>query len=292
VVERSILVVPRSQARRNALIAVAEALAVVEGNHDVLLARLVGPWEQPPSVPSDLAESTRSLNLLRDELLARGTPCRVVAFTSDSPAEDLARMASEYPVDLVLVDATLDPAAAGELPEALMDVLERVECDVAIFVDGDAKDDQPEGTGPVVTPFGGATHDWAAVQLASWFATARGVPLRLLGSTADVGSGQRDASRLLAKASLIVQQMAGVVAEPALVEPGAGVVEEVQDAGLVVMGLSDRWKVEGLGPVRAEIARAANVPVLILRRGTRSQAALPSGELTRFGWSRARSARP
>ena len=100
----------------------------------------------------------------------------------------------------------------GEIGAAL----ERAPCDVGVLVEReglptiDAQD-------PVVIPFGGAEHDWAALELGSWIAAARGAPLKLLGASAENGEG-RDASRLLANASLVVQQLAGIAAEPVLDE--------------------------------------------------------------------------
>jgi hypothetical protein len=54
-----------------------------------------------------------------------------------------------------------------------------------------------------------------------------------------------------------------------------------------VVGLSDRWRDEGLGPTRSEIARAAPAPVMFVRRGTRQGALAPREDVTRFSWSSA-----
>jgi hypothetical protein len=87
-------------------------------------------------------------------------------------------------------------------------------------------------------PFGGAEHDWAALELAAWLAAARGASLRLVGPLGDPGSARRASSRLLARASLLVQTFAGVVAEPVLIEPGSeAVVEVAGDAALLVSPL-------------------------------------------------------
>ncbi len=53
----------------------------------------------------------------------------------------------------------------------------------------------------------------------------------------------------------------------------------------MVLGLSSRWRREGLGSTRAEIARAAPAPILFVRRGTRPGALAPSREYTEFTWS-------
>jgi hypothetical protein len=64
-------------------------------------------------------------------------------------------------------------------------------------------------------------------------------------------------------------------------------VETASGAGLLVIGLSDRWREEGLGPTRSEIAKAAPAPVLFVRRGTRPGALAPREDVTRFSWSAA-----
>ena len=108
----------------------------------------------------------------------------------------------------------------------------------------------------MLVPFGGGEHDWTAIELGAWLSRALGVPLRLAGPR----RAGRDASRLLASASLATQRAFGVTAEPLLVEPGPeGIVEAAEDAALVVVGLSDRWQRDGLGPVSI-CARRARAP--------------------------------
>ena len=134
----------------------------------------------------------------------------------------------------------------------------------------------------MLVPFGGAEHDWTAVELGAWLASALGVPLRLVGPR----EAERDASRLLASASLATQRAFGVTAEPLLAEPGAdGLVEAADDAALVVVGLTDRWQREGLGPVREALATGARPPVLLVRGGLRPGGLAPNESLTRFTWS-------
>ena len=109
--------------------------------------------------------------------------------------------------------------------------------------------------GPVVTPFGGVEHDWTAIEVAAWLAQSLGTTLRLLGTEANPALGRRDASRLLARASLLVQQVVGIVTEPVLVPAGqGGVLEASRDACLLVVGLSDRWRTEGIGHMRLAVA--------------------------------------
>ena len=93
---------------------------------------------------------------------------------------------------------------------------------------------------------------------------------------------------MLSSASLVVQQFAGITTEPILVDPvaTAGCSQATSGAGLLVIGLSDRWREEGLGELRAAIAKAAPAPILFVRRGTRPGALAPrTADVTRFSWS-------
>ena len=133
-------------------------------------------------------------------------------------------------------------------------------------------------------PFGGAEHDWAALELAAWLGAATQMPIRLLGAGGQSDEGR--VTRLLGDAGLLVQQYAGVPALPVVAEPGReGVLAAAAGAGVLIIGLSERWRSEGLGETRSAIASAAPAPVLFVRRGTRAGALAPSGNVTQFGWS-------
>jgi hypothetical protein len=110
----------------------------------------------------------------------------------------------------------------------------------------------------------------------------------MIGAATANGNGH-DPSRRLAQVALVVQQLAEVRVEPVVVDlSNGGVLRATEDAGLLVIGLSERWRDEGLGPVRSSIAAKATAPILFVRRGTRPGALAPrSGDLTRFSWSRA-----
>jgi hypothetical protein len=83
-----------------------------------------------------------------------------------------------------------------------------------------------------------------------------------------------------------VQQVVGIVTEPVLVSTGeTGVLEASRDACLLVVGLSDRWRTEGLGHARLAVASGAKVPTLFVRRGLRPSGVAPTETLTRFTWT-------
>ena len=129
----------------------------------------------------------------------------------------------------------------------------------------------------VMVPFGGGEHDWAALELAAVDRDrARTTPLKLLGARG-AANGGGDASDVLNSASLVVQQLAGVQTEAVLVDlANDGLLRATEGAGLLVIGLSERWRDEGLGPVRSAIAKAAPAPILFVRRGTRPGALAPA----------------
>ena len=159
-----------------------------------------------------------------------------------------------------------------------------------------AKEDDdvvPGADSPVVVPFGGAEHDWAALELGAWIASANGAPLKLLGAAGETEERTK-VTRLLGDAGLLVQQYAGIAAMPMVAEPGREGVVEAARGGRVCWwsGLSERWRDEGLGPTRSEIAKAAPAPVLFVRRGVRPGALAPREDVTRFGWSVAGAAPP
>jgi hypothetical protein len=158
-------------------------------------------------------------------------------------------------------------------------ILAQAPCDVAVIFGGEP------APGPVLVPFVGAEHDWSAVELGAWFAGATGAQLRLAGP-AGVAREARDSSRLLASASLAIQRAFGVAAEPLLLGPGEdALVAAAEDAGLVVVGLSDRWRREGLGRVRHALITRAKPACVIVRSGLRPGGLAPRESLTRFTWS-------
>src|SRR6185436_3416712 len=110
----------------------------------------------------------------------------------------------------------------------------------------------------IFVPFGGGVHDWAALEVAAWLAAAVNLPLRLVGTKADASLGRRDASRLLADAALAVQRIVGVPTEPLLAEAtDAALAAAVEPAAVVVVGVSPRWRQDGIGAARRSLVRNA-----------------------------------
>jgi DNA-binding SARP family transcriptional activator len=272
----SIVVVVRTNGL-DQLVAIAEPLAKAS-RRELILYRLV---EQR----GELAGATALLDARRAALLERGVAVRAAAFTSTAPSADVVRLSSQRDVDLLLVDAPVGLFEARLAPE-LETVLADAPCDVAILPERADEGRVPGTDRPVVVPFGGAEHDWAAVELGAWIAREHGAPLKLLGSMRAAGVRREDASRLLATASVLVQRAVGISTEPLLAEPGhEGLLAAADDAGLVVVGLSESWRQGGLGETRLAIAKHARPPALFVRRGLRPGGLAPRDTVTRFTWS-------
>jgi len=268
--ERRVLAAPGDDTGIARLLALAEPLAKLPGC-ELIVARLVA--------------NERELGAANESLRAAGqqdqTTLRVAAFVSVDPPADLVRLATAYDTELVLVEAPPEMAAV-ELPQDVVTLLEQSPADVAVACGPSV--DWSKGNGLFV-PFGGAEHDWAALELSAWLASAVRAPLRLVGSRADPAHGQRDASRLLANASLAVQRLADVIAEPVLADAAAeAFLEALENATLVVGGLSARWRTEGLGDLRRSLLRARS-PVVFIHAGPRPSGLAPRDARTRFSWS-------
>jgi DNA-binding SARP family transcriptional activator len=266
----AVLVLPASEDRLGGLLAVAEPL-VAAPPRELIMARLVAGEDELP-------RAAAALNARRATL---ATTARTAVFTTTDAAGDVARLVTAHDIDLVLRDG---PAEHGErVPDELAAMLERSSADLAVLV-GAAPDFA--GGGAVFVPFGGGEHDWAALELAGWLASAIRAPLRLVGTKADPRRGRRDASRLLADASLAVQRLVGVETEPILAEPsGAGLLAAVEPAAIVVAGISEHWRREGIGASRRALVRGGRAPTLLVHRGLRPGGLAPRDSRTRFTWT-------
>jgi DNA-binding SARP family transcriptional activator len=238
-----------------------------DSRRELIIARLVAKRD-------DLAAAAALANQDRDHFVAHGVAARAITFTSGDVGHDLVRVATEQEADLLLVDGS------AELADPMLDtVLARAPCDVAVHA---GYRERVEG-GPVVVLFAGAKNDWTAVELGAWIARAYDVPLYLVGPAE---GAERDSSRALANASLAVQRVVGIPTEPVLVQPDAAdVVAAASKASLVVVGIPERWRREGLGRVRGALVNDVGRPVLLVRSGLRPGGLAPRESQTRFTWT-------
>ncbi|HEU0336359.1 MAG TPA: BTAD domain-containing putative transcriptional regulator [Gaiellaceae bacterium] len=276
--ERSLLLVPSEDARLDALLPLAEALAR-RPPRELILTQLVADANSLAAVTSRLQER-------REEVAARGFAVRAAAFTSATPGHDALAIAAQEDVDLLLLDAPAALLERGEPGDELELLFSEAPCDVAVLVPRGDRPPAVSAGAPVLVPFGGADHEWTAVEIGAWIASVHESRLQLAGTEGDPDAGRRDASKLLARAALIVQRIAQVPTEPVLVPPGErGMIDAAAAAGLVVLGLSSRWRDEGIDGARLAVLRDSRPPALLVRRGLRPGGLAPRGSFTRFTWT-------
>jgi hypothetical protein len=270
---RTVLLAGRAGAGLEGIAALGGKLAAL-GRHELIVTQVVESEER-------LAEAVAATRACRDALARSGVTSRAAAFVSRAFAADIARLALTHEADAIIVDASAQLAAGGVLEEELAEVLERAPCDVALLV-GSAPFRPVEG---VVVLFGGSDHDWAAAELGAWLAAGAGATLRLIGVRRRLHQDGADASRLLASASLAIQQLVGIDVEPSLADPGPdGLVEAASGGGIAVLGVSPRWRRDGLGASRSALL-AAVAPALVVHRGARPGGLAPRKQLTRYTWT-------
>ena len=268
---RPVLVLPSAERAVGGLLGLAAPLARMHAR-ELIVARLLADGD-------DVTPVSAALNARRDAL---DCDVRMAAFTTSAWVDDADRLASTSDVALVLLDAPSDVGAA-QLPGDVAGLIERSAADIGLLAG--LAPDWTRGEG-VFVPFGGGVHDWAALELAAWLAASMDLPLRLVGTKADASLGRRDASRLLADAALAVQRVVGVPSEPLLAEPSdAALVAAVEPATAVVLGVSPRWRLDGIGATRRLLVRNARSLTLLVHGGPRPGGLAPRESGTRFTWS-------
>ncbi len=229
---------------------------------------------------NDVLPATRMLAGFRDRLAESAVSARVAAFRASDAGAAVEKLALRQEVGLVVVSAA--PLVDGGDDELALAILRSASCDVALHLARDSG----RADGPVIVPFAGTDHDWAALELATTLAAGANVPLVLTGSNAGAAGTEGDASRLLATASLIVQQIGGLIAEPLLIPRGAdAVVEAAMEASHVITGVPSDYAERGIGSTRREIARRIPTTMTFVRRGERSGVISTDRDVTRFSWT-------
>jgi hypothetical protein len=282
---RAILLAFQDERHLESLLAIAEPLTQAVPGRELIIVQLLEPGGLAHNLSGDdlrLQSATARLSEIAHVLRARSVTARTAAFVSPDAGVDVIKVARQSNVDLVLVEGRRPLLGSGVPRGAVGTLLADAPCDVAVLVERADAVVTLDASHTILVPFGGADHDWTALELGAMVASQKQIRLRLLGAAA---AGE-DASRLLASASLVIQRLTPVQAEPVLARPGRdGVVEAAAGSGLIVVGLSERWRSEGVGTVRAEIARSAPAATLFVRRGARA-GALSGDSETRFSWSR------
>jgi DNA-binding SARP family transcriptional activator len=262
---RTLLVAALADADLDSSLALGVALARLPGR-ELIAVRLASGDQDLASAAAHVKASCARLDV----------PARAAVLTGDRPVDDLIRLASAYDADLLLLSSAADFDTAS-FPQELISVLERSPADVAIVTGPRRRGDG----GGVFVPFVGGEHDWAALELGAWLALSTETWLTLVGSAAEGGG-----NRLLSDASLAAQRAIGVPTQPAVAEPSEeGLLAAVEGASVVIVGVSERWREHGLGPMRRALVQSGPAPVLLVHSGPRPGGLAPPEARTRFTWT-------
>lgn len=273
---RTVIVIAEQEAEVDGLLGLGSALARSQLARELIFALVVGE-------SGLLGRASAVAGKWRASLTGQGIEARTAAFTSPSAGADAVRLATREDVDLLLMACPPELAAEGVIPDGLRLALAEAPCDVALLREGTGDAHAAE---QILVPFGGLRHDWTALETAAWAAKALHVPLALLGIDARDENGGRDASSVLADASLLLQQVVGMSAEPRLAaEPQEALLQAADEATLLVVGLPDRWHQSGIGPLRQALARPSRGTLLFVRSGSRPSGLNPPETSPVFRWS-------
>ena len=149
---------------------------------------------------------------------------------------------------------------------------------MAVLVAREARRSRPGPTASLMVPFGGADHDWAALELAACdrvrdrraAGSCSAPPARMPGRA----RRERPAGQRLADRPAVRRRDRARPCSPSPVARASS--RRPPSAGLLIIGLSERWRKEGLGETRRAIARSAPAPIVFVRRGERPGALAPS----------------
>jgi nucleotide-binding universal stress UspA family protein len=187
-----------------------------------------------------------------------------------SPADAIVQVANQRQPDLVLLGWRRSTFGRRLMGGSVGEVLRSAKADVAVLVD-------PAGQGLVLrkgariaVPHGGGFHEDVGLDLALRLAEASGAEVTLVGPADEKGAQE------LAERAAQAYEGTGVwtIAAPVEGDVHGRLVEEANQADLVVMGVSDEWVRDqhSLGELRDSVAARASAPLLIVRRhGQRGQ---------------------
>jgi Kef-type K+ transport system membrane component KefB/nucleotide-binding universal stress UspA family protein len=211
-----------------------------------------------------VAKATESLRPLVQMVEGAGAAAVPLAIAG-SPGDTVVRVAREREPNLVLMFWRRAPFGRRLLGGTVGHVLRNASSDVAVLIDAAHQGIGLKRGAEIAVPFGSGFHEEAALDLALRLAEASSATVKLVGR--DDGEG---AAHDLSERAAQAYEGTGVwtVAAPVSGDVTGRLVEEAQEADLVVMGVSDKWvrDQDSLGELRESVAARASAPVLVVRR--------------------------
>jgi Kef-type K+ transport system membrane component KefB/nucleotide-binding universal stress UspA family protein len=240
------------------LLAAARLLAPRDLIHHVYALHLHVAGEQSlTQVPHDRLPSEEAvLRPLLEAAAPLDMDVRPLSLVSRRPADDISDVARYKRADLVLLGSHRPVISRSVLGGTVYEVLERVDCDVVVFIDRGIG--RSAGWSRILVPYAGGIHDDAAVEIARRIASNSPAALTVLHITEP---GQ----------SRPILQPVGVsdVIRVESSEPAAAVAEQARlGYDLLVVGVNRSWGMEptAFGPREEELARVESASLMVVRR--------------------------
>jgi class 3 adenylate cyclase len=216
---------------------------------------------------------TGSLDMIHRRLRVRGTEAKAITFRTDDPGTAIDKLSDREDVGVVIVGGDGDGPSAFSLS-----ILRTASPETLLHAPGGSEEIEE-----IFVPFSGSDHDWVALELASHLARTLEAPIILVGSRSASNPVDEDASRLLASASLVVQQLTRIVPEPLLLPPGAGpLLQHLKPSSHLITGVPVDLEERGLGKARTELFRSCAAATFV-RSPTDANARRRTA--TRFSWT-------
>ena len=190
----------------------------------------------------------------------------------------------------MLLDAPADFLAAGELGGVAGAVLDSASCDVGIVVCRRDRAPDPGYRCSSPSPAPSTTGRRSSSQPGSRARRGR----RSVCSAARPTSARASGTRVVSSPPPRSSSSGSCACRPSRCScrrARKDILRAADEGGLLVFGLSDRWRQEGLGETRLAIAREAACPTLLVRKGLKPGGIAPGQTMTRFTWSLAPRAR-
>lgn len=214
-------------------------------------------------------ELTEPLKLLADQAREEGIPVEPMSFVTRDPATDIANIAQERGVQIVLLGFHNPVVGQAVLGGTVHRVLENTPANVGILVDR-GMHARPK---TILVPYLGSPHDRLALELAARMARNGGAAVTVLHV---IPPGRDKSDKLGAESA--TQRVFADPTQPAPVtfkvvehsDPISAVLEAAKPFDLVVIGIAEKWGLTShLFGWRAErIARDCPSSLLIVRKHT------------------------
>ncbi len=211
-------------------------------------------------------EEIEPLQRLREEASRLRMPLETLSFVSRDPGTDIAETANNQALDMILMGFHKPLIKQSILGGTVNRVFSNARCHVGVFVDRGF-----HGVRRVLVPFMAAsTHDQLALELAGRIGASANARVTVL-QVVEPGNGAENGATMEAVKKVFGETLDPEVVSVKIVEdasPVDAVLREAASHDLVVIGVAEKWGLEGgmLGFRGERIAAEVATSMLIVRR--------------------------